>query len=307
MSRNVSRFNVLRFLLTSTFIALHVALPAGAATIEEALKNIRTLPPAQRKAVIEENARKEGEVIWYTSMSLTDFPKWSALSKKRSLRESESQPPDPVHCHYQDRHRSARRAIRRGYRRLGAGRDVGVKAKRLFGTVLVAGTQSLSHRCLRPAGLLVVLRGHADRAGFQHQTGIPGRGAQSYQDLLLPKWRGKMNFGSDEYAWYSVMLDGMGKAKGLEFMKALARQQLHIPGSSSIMRVQLMLAGESAIAIAARGRRATEYKEKGAPIDYRILEPYLAEPNALALMRRSPILMRRCCSSTGCCRKRRRP
>ena len=30
---------------------------------------------AQRKAFLEEGARKEGEVIWYTSMSLTDFPK----------------------------------------------------------------------------------------------------------------------------------------------------------------------------------------------------------------------------------------
>jgi iron(III) transport system substrate-binding protein len=109
----------------------------------------------------------------------------------------------------------------------------------------------------------------------------------SYQDLLLPKWRGKMNFGSDEYAWYSVMLDRMGKAKGLDFMKALARQQLHIPGGSSIMRLQLMLAGESAVTIAARGRRATEYKEKGAPIDYRLLDPYPGEPNGLALMRRA--------------------
>ena len=110
---------------------------------------------------------------------------------------------------------------------------------------------------------------------------------RSYHDLLLPKWKGKMNFGSDEYAWYSVMLNGLGKAKGLEYMKALARQQLHIPGSSSVMRVQLMLAGESVIVIAARGRRVTEYKEKGAPIDYRILDPYPAEPNALALMGRS--------------------
>jgi ABC-type Fe3+ transport system substrate-binding protein len=68
-------------------------------------------------------------------------------------------------------------------------------------------------------------------------------------------------------------------------MKALARQQLHIPGSSSIMRLQLMLAGGSAIALAARGRRVTEYKEKGAPVDYRLFDPYPAEPNALALMR----------------------
>jgi ABC-type Fe3+ transport system substrate-binding protein len=53
------------------------------------------------------------------------------------------------------------------------------------------------------------------------------------------------------------------------------------------MRVQLMLAGESAIVIAARGRRVVEYKEKAAPVDYRIFDPYAAEPNALALMRRA--------------------
>ena len=96
-----------------------------------------------------------------------------------------------------------------------------------------------------------------------------------------------MNFGTDEHAWFSTMLDGMGKAKGLEFMKGLAKQQLHFPGSSSVMRVQLMLGGESAMVIAARGRRVTELKEKGAPIDYRILDPYPAEPSSLAIMRRA--------------------
>ncbi len=48
---------------------------AHAATVEEVSKSIRNLSPVQRKAVLEEGARKEGEVIWYTSMSLTDFPK----------------------------------------------------------------------------------------------------------------------------------------------------------------------------------------------------------------------------------------
>ena len=54
------------------------------------------------------------------------------------------------------------------------------------------------------------------------------------------------------------------------------------------MRVQLMLAGESAVAIAARGRRVTEYKQQGAPIDYRILDPYAGEPNFVTMMQRSP-------------------
>lgn len=48
-----------------------------------------------------------------------------------------------------------------------------------------------------------------------------------------------------------------------------------------------MVAGETAIAIAARGRRVTEFKEKGAPIDFTILEPYAGDPNFLALMQRT--------------------
>ena len=40
----------------------------------------------------------------------------------------------------------------------------------------------------------------------------------------------KMNFGSDEYAWYSVMLDGMGKAKGLDFMKRVGAPAAAHPG-----------------------------------------------------------------------------
>ena len=42
------------------------------------------------------------------------------------------------------------------------------------------------------------------------------------------------------------------------------------------------------VAIAARGRRVTEYKQQGAPIDFRILDPYAGEPNLVALMQRAP-------------------
>jgi iron(III) transport system substrate-binding protein len=79
----------------------------------------------------------------------------------------------------------------------------------------------------------------------------------------------------------------MGKDKGLEYMKTLAKQDLHMPGSSSVMRVQLLLGGESSIAIAARGRRVAEFKSKGAPIDFRLFDPYGAEPDLLALMQHS--------------------
>jgi ABC-type glycerol-3-phosphate transport system substrate-binding protein len=55
---------------------------AQSATVDDVVKSVRDLSPAKRKAVIEEGARKEGEVIWYTSMSLTDFPKIVAAFEK---------------------------------------------------------------------------------------------------------------------------------------------------------------------------------------------------------------------------------
>ena len=288
MIRKLSEINVRRLLLTSAFIALGVVVPAGAATIDDALKNLRSLPPAQRKAVLEENARKEGELVWYTSMSLTDFPKIVGAFEKtvpyvkvRANRLSQSSVITKI--------------------------DTEARAG-LF-AVDVVGSAPVEMWELKQKGhsvpylspeLKAFPVGSYDPQGFWSSFEVTpivlafntklvaqDEAPRSYQDLLQPKWKGKMNMGSDEYAWYSVVLDGMGKAKGLEYMKALARQQLHIPGSSSIMRLQLMLAGESAITIAARGRRATEYKEKGAPIDYRLLDPYPAEPNALTLMRRS--------------------
>jgi iron(III) transport system substrate-binding protein len=75
MGRKLLRLKVLSFLLPGAFVILRLVTPVGAATVDEALKSTSSLSPTQRRALIEENARKEGEVVWYTSMSLTDFPK----------------------------------------------------------------------------------------------------------------------------------------------------------------------------------------------------------------------------------------
>ena len=261
---------------------------AHAATVEEVLKSTRNLSAIQRKTAIEDGARKEGEVILYTSMSLTDFPKIVGAFEKtvpylkvRTNRLSQSSIMPKI--------------------------DTEARAGRFLVDIVASAPMEMwelkqkghSASYLSPE-LKAFPSGSFDPQGYWSSTEVTPlvlafnttlvrseEAPRSYQDLLQPKWRGKMNFGSDEYAWYSVVLDGMGKAKGLDFMKALARQQLHIPGGSSIMRLQLMLAGESAVAVAARGRRATEYKEKGAPIDYRLLDPYPGEPNGLALMRRA--------------------
>jgi iron(III) transport system substrate-binding protein len=281
MRRLISLFAVIGAL----FISARVASPAS---VEEVEKSLRNLSAAQRKSVIEEGARKEGETVWYTSMSLTDFPKIVGAFEKshpyvkvQTNRLSQSS----IMPKIETESRAGRFAV-----------DIvgsapmemwELKQKNFSAAYLSPELKAFPPGAFDPQGYWSSTEVTPLVLAFNTKLVANEDAPRSYQDLLLPKWKGKMNFGSDEYAWYSVMLDGMGKAKGLDFMRALARQQLHIPGGSSIMRLQLMLAGESALVIAARGRRATEYKEKGAPIDYRLLDPYPGEPNGLALMRRA--------------------
>jgi iron(III) transport system substrate-binding protein len=275
-------------LLGGLWAALGMTAPAGAATVDEALKSLRALTPAQRKTVIEENARKEGQVVWYTSMSLTDFPKIVAAFEKTA-------PSVKVKANRLSQSTIMTKIDTEARAGLFAADVVGsapvemweLKQKGHSAAYLSPELKAFPVGSYDPQGFWSSFEVTPIVLAFNTKLVPADEVPRNYQDLLQPKWKGKMNMGSDEYAWYSVMLDGMGKAKGLEYMKALAKQQLHIPGSSSIMRLQLMLAGESAIALAARGRRATEYKEKGAPIDYRLFDPYPAEPSALALMRRS--------------------
>ena len=66
-----------RFLLSLFIIVTGPWLPASstAATVAEVLKKLQPLQSAQRKATLEEGAKKEGQVVIYTSVSLSDYPK----------------------------------------------------------------------------------------------------------------------------------------------------------------------------------------------------------------------------------------
>ena len=276
-----------RFVLILSLTVLITTDSGYPATVDETLKKIQNLSPAQRKAALEEGAKKERQIVFYTSMSLSDYPKIMAVFEKaypyikaNTFRST----PSGVFRRVDTEARAGRYAV-----------DVvgsasvetwQLKQRQLSMPYLSPERTAFPSGSYDPEGYWAAFEVTPIVLAFNTKMVSPHEAPQNYEDLLNPKWRGKMSLGTEEYEWFDVMLDSMGRKKGVEYMKALARQQLHMPGSSSVMRVNLMLAGESAIAIAARGRRVTEYKEKGAPIDFRTPDPYAAEPNLLTLMRR---------------------
>jgi iron(III) transport system substrate-binding protein len=276
------------WLLISTCSLFIFSALVDAATADEVVKKAAALSGAQRKAFLEEGAKREGEIVFYTSLSLTDYPKILPhfeksypFIKTNTYRST----PSGVFTRVDTEARAGRHAV-----------DVvgsaSVEMWQLKQRKLSTAYLSPEQKALPPGsrdgdGYWQAFEITPLITAFNTKQVAAAEAPRTYQDLLNPKWKGRISLGTEEYTWFNILLEAMVQKKGAEYMQALAKQDLQMPGSSSVMRVQLMLAGESAISLAARGRRVTEYKQQGAPIDFRIMDPYGGEPNFVALMQRS--------------------
>ena len=112
----------------------------------------------------------------------------------------------------------------------------------------------------------------------------PAELPKSYEDLTQPKWQGKILMGSNNYEWFGNMVKIMGEEKGMNLMRRLNGQNLMLREGNSLI-LQLLLAGEGFVSIAANVDSVEELKAKGAPIDWLGLEPTISRLHPIALTR----------------------
>ena len=95
---------------------------------------------------------------------------------------------------------------------------------------------------------------------------------KTYDDLLDPKWKGKLMMEGTKAEWFAGMLQILGQERGLKFMRDLAKQQPS-PREGHELLAQLIVAGEGVIDINIPAASVERVKERGAPIDWTALGP----------------------------------
>ncbi|MBI2363494.1 MAG: extracellular solute-binding protein [Deltaproteobacteria bacterium] len=108
-----------------------------------------------------------------------------------------------------------------------------------------------------------------------------------YEDLLHPRWRARMVLDQNEDRWFANMLYLMGEKKGMEFMQALAKQNVSIRGGRSLA-TQLLGAGEYDLQIVAYWYRPHLMKKQGAPVDWIGIEPAIVALHPISIVEKSP-------------------
>ena len=95
---------------------------------------------------------------------------------------------------------------------------------------------------------------------------------KTYDDLLDARWKGKMMMEGTKAEWFAGLLQIMGQERGIKYMRDLARQQPS-PREGHELLAQLVAAGEGVMDINIPAASAERMKERGAPIDWIALGP----------------------------------
>jgi iron(III) transport system substrate-binding protein len=110
---------------------------------------------------------------------------------------------------------------------------------------------------------------------------------RSYDDLLDPKWKGKLGLEDAAYVWFVNMIKMKGEKQGVEFMRRLARQDVSLRASTTLL-TNLVAAGEIPIAIDLYADDVERVKKAGAPLDWMALDPLIVHTIAGGINKNAP-------------------
>jgi iron(III) transport system substrate-binding protein len=118
------------------------------------------------------------------------------------------------------------------------------------------------------------------------------RAPKTYQDLLDPKLKGKMAWNGSSvigaFGFIGNILATMGEDEGMNYLRALSRQQIVNVEASSRAVLDQVIAGEYWINLMTLNNHAVISARKGAPVDWLKLEPVPASFDSVALLKDAP-------------------
>lgn len=115
---------------------------------------------------------------------------------------------------------------------------------------------------------------------------------KTYEDLLDPKWKGKMAFkpngNSGAGGLIGTILLNNGQEKGMEYLEKLSQQDITVLDMSARAVLDRVIAGEYPIGLQIFNHHAVISSNSGAPVAWQPLEPALSSGSAVTVLKNAP-------------------
>jgi iron(III) transport system substrate-binding protein len=212
-----------------------------------------------------EGAKKEGKLVFYTSMAIdTSKPLLDAFQKEypfiraELVRAGEEQ--------LMNRVLGEIRAGRWSFDAISTSAISLLPEKKIVQPYLTPNREGYLNEFKDPNGYWTGIFVNNLILGYNTKM-LPAKEApRDYPDLLDPKWKGKMLMDSTDYDWFGTLMTVWGREKTLQYMQRLAKQEpLWRRGHG--LTAQLLGAGETPLAWA-YNFRIERMKSDGAPVEW---------------------------------------
>jgi len=138
-----------------------------------------------------------------------------------------------------------------------------------------------------PDGHWISVHSLLNAMAYNTQLVKPGEAPKKYEDLLAPRWKGRLGVNLQDPEWYVNLQRRWGKEKARNFLKALAAQQPGVRDGHNIT-AQLLAAGEFQAVSNTYAHIAARIKSQGGPVQYVFDEPVITYVHPIALMKSAP-------------------
>ena len=268
-------------------LALTCAEPASALTNDE----IANLKGPNRQAILEEGARREGELLWVGSFNednakpiLEGFAKRYPFIKVNRVRTDSTKALQRVLAEL--RSRTARTDL------ITSNAVVELREARAVQSFSSPSLDAFAPEDRDPGGYAAPLYFvYYGLAAFNTNLVSPAQAPKSYDDLLDPKWKGQMAFAasaSGALFFVSFLRMAWGDAKATAYLEKLAAQKITGRTESARTVLGMMAAGEHKIMINPFLTHVGEATRKGAPVDVLMVDPVPVSATPVLMAKTSP-------------------
>jgi iron(III) transport system substrate-binding protein len=123
--------------------------------------------------------------------------------------------------------------------------------------------------------------------GYNTNLVKPEEVPNSYEDLVNPRWTGRVGIEGSDVDWFGAVVKSMGEEKGLAFFRKLADSKPQIRTGHTLM-AELVASGEIALAATLYNHNVERLIVKGAPVKWKAIPPTFGRPNAIGVAKRAP-------------------
>jgi iron(III) transport system substrate-binding protein len=249
---------------------------------------ILAIPALALAQVDPEKARKEGEVMLYTSLVPDDLTQLAAAFEKKygvKLKTWRA---------------NSEKVLQRAVTEARAGRHdadvVETNGPQLESLYREKGLQPLRSPHIKDLMAQAVQK-HGHWVGTRinmfvqsYNTNLVKKDElpKSYAELAHPRWKGRLGIEAEDEDWFAMIVKELGEDVGLRTFREIVKVNGLSVRKGHTLLAGLVASGEIPLALTTYSHGAEKMKQKGAPVEWFAIAPAIGRANGIGITRKPP-------------------